>query len=479
MSLEKSKIERVQQIWQAYVDSGKTFVNASKEYTQEELDQARRDTIPEVLEWLNRFLNSDVQLEEFKTVLDGINKRNRLWGFQGINGQMFFNILTKNSIAGDHLEEFDQLLKTSLPVPSNLDKAKSTIEKFERYTKSLGKYSADARGAPKVGSIPFFLSYFWQMQQPEKYPVYYTSMVNVLRELDIWTPSGEVAQDYLSFFELNHEMISNLSKDAGRQLHPWDVEHAFWLHGQLQAEKEFEAKEAILPIQKTKKSEDKKSTVSVLPESYIPPVVSILPKLAANDPEWAEICKQSGRAIEKVFEERLAVLFRMLGYETQLLGQGHGRVPDGVAISQEYRYAIIFDAKARQDAYTMGTDERAIREYIASQGERLRRQGMRNLYFMVISSSFTGNHDDAIRSMKIDTNVNEVLLVEVKSLLAMLEGKLRNPAVSIGPDGIQRLLASSGLLTEAEVENFWRYKYGWKYTPLEQHLKEFPVNSEM
>jgi hypothetical protein len=102
----------------------------------------------------------------------------------------------------------------------------------------------------------------------------------------------------------------------------------------------------------------------------------------------------------------------------------------------------------------MGTDERAIREYIAIQGDRLRKQGIRNLYFMVISSAFTGNHDDAIRTLKIDTNVNEVLLVEVKSLLAMLEGKLRNPNVSFGPDGIQKLLASSGLLTEADVREF-------------------------
>lgn len=128
-----------------------------------------------------------------------------------------------------------------------------------------------------------------------------------------------------------------------------------------------------------------------------------------------------------------------------------GRTEGGI---DELRYAIIYDAKDRQNAYTLGTDERAIREYIAVQGDRLRRQGMRNLYFMVISSAFTGEHDDAIRSLKIDTNVNEVLLVEVKSLLAMLEGKLRNPNVSLGPDGIQRLLAASGVLTESDLREF-------------------------
>ena len=191
-----------------------------------------------------------------------------------------------------------------------------------------------------------------------------------------------------------------------------------------------------------------------LPESYIPPIVSILPRLAVNDPVLSLICRDSGRAIEKVFEERLAILFGMLGFETELLGQGHGRVPDGVAVSEEFRYAIIYDAKVRQQPYTMGVDERAIREYIVGQGERLRRRGIRNLYFMIISSAFTGDHDDAIRGMKIETNVSEVLLVEVRSLLVMLEGKLRNPTIDLGPDGIQRLLAFCGILTESSVREF-------------------------
>jgi len=453
MSLNKSQTERVQQVWQVYLSNGEKFVNASKEYAHQELDQHRRDTIPEILEWINRFLQGSVPIEEFKTVIDGINKRNRLWGFQGINGQMFFNMLTKNSISGNRLEEFSSLLKKSFPVPASLSDAKNIIKSFESFTKDLAQYSADRRGAPKVGSITFFLSYFWQIQQPEKYPVFYTSMVDVLSELDIWLPSGSVAEDYLAFYELNHEMLGILTSQAKRQLHLWDVEHAFWFHKQLQTQ-------SLNPVIINPPTIPANPIVSIeltadeLSEGYIPPIVSTLARLAANDEKLAEMYKNSGRAIEKVFEEKLAVLFKMLGYETQLLGQGQGRVPDGVAVSQEFRYAIIYDAKVRQKPYTMGTDERAIREYIASQGEKLRRQGMRNLYFMIISSAFTGNHDDAIRSLKIETNVNEVLLVEVKSLLAMLEGKLRNPNVSFGPDGIQRLLASSGLLKEGDVREF-------------------------
>jgi len=449
MNLTNQQIEIALRVWQNYVEKGEKFLNASQEYTQQDLDQRRREIIPEVLDWMNRFLSGEVPLEEFKTVNDGINKRNRLWGFQAINGQMFFNVLTKISIAANQREELVALLKRAILKPLSIDRAKEIIEEFSKYVRTLGKFSQDLRGAPKVGSIPFFLSYFWQIQAPEEYPIYYSSMVNALRDVDLWSPIGNVAEDYYTYFHLEYELRAILSEKAGRELHLWDVEHAFWFHMQsrIQEEPDKPTVPAVSPC-------TSEIFLDVLPESYIPPVVSVLPRLATNDTALSDICSKSGKTIEKVFEERLALLFGMLGFETELMGQGHGRVPDGVAVSDEFRYAIIYDAKVRQQAYTMGTDERAIREYIAGQGERLRKRGIKNLYFMVISSTFTGDHDDAIRGMKIETNVNEVLLVEVKALLVMLEGKLRNPAINLGPDGIQRLLAFSGILTESAVREF-------------------------
>ena len=450
MLLNEKQIESAITVWKEYISHGEKFLNASKEFTQQELDQRRRQTIPEVLNCLNRFLQGEIPLEEFKTVNDGINKRNRLWGFQAINGQMFFNVLTKNSLASGQMDVFSALLKNILTVPSSIDKAKILITEFAEFTRSLAPFSQDSRGAPKIGSIPFFLSYFWSIQAPDEYPIYYSSMVNTLRDVDIWTPSGSVADDYAAFYDLNHQLLDMLANEAGRQLTLWDVEHAFWFHMQTQIVVEETTAEPETPISRA----EEKIAEGDLPDSYIPPIISILPRLANNDEALSQICNRSGKTIEKVFEERLAILFDMIGYRTELLGQGHGRVPDGIAICEEFRYAIIYDAKVRQQVYTMGTDERAIREYISVQGEKLRKRGMRNLYFMIISSSFSGDHDDTVRSLKIDMNVNEILLVEVKALLAMLEGKLRNPDVSLGSEGIQRLLASSGVLTESEVREF-------------------------
>jgi hypothetical protein len=37
----------------------------------------------------SNYLPGHITLAEFKTKVDGINKRNELWGFRGIKGQMW------------------------------------------------------------------------------------------------------------------------------------------------------------------------------------------------------------------------------------------------------------------------------------------------------------------------------------------------------------------------------------------------------
>ncbi len=77
---------------------------------------------------------------------------------------------------------------------------------------------------------------------------------------------------------------------------------------------------------------------------------------------------------------------------------------------------------------------------------------LRNIYYVIISSSFADDYDDAIRSIKMDTDVNEVILLEAEALVLMVEAKLRAPLdLTLGPDGLQILWASSGVLTAEAV----------------------------
>jgi hypothetical protein len=167
-----------------------------------------------------------------------------------------------------------------------------------------------------------------------------------------------------------------------------------------------------------------------------------------------EAAKASGTSIVKAFEKSIYAAFTILGYETKLLGQGMGRVPDGLALEQDYSYAILWDAKIRESGYSMGTDDRTIREYVMSQSREFkRRRSLRNIYYVVVSSAFNDDYDDLIRSLKMETDTNEVCLLEAAALVAMVDTKLRNPlGLSLGPDGLQRLFSSSGIVTTDDVQ---------------------------
>jgi hypothetical protein len=63
--------------------------------------------------------------------------------------------------------------------------------------------------------------------------------------------------------------------------------------------------------------------------------------------------------------------------------------------------------------------------------------------------------DDAISSMKMETEVSEVVLLTADALVAIVDAKLRSPLqVTLGPDGIQRLFTSSGVLTADMVREY-------------------------
>lgn len=454
MNLTSDQINKTFQVWNYYIENGNDFLNKSGEYTDQELDRKRYDLIPKIKDLIIKFLSGELEIGAFKTQLDSINKKNRLWGFMAINGQMFFNMVVKTSQKANKSSELIRLLKKIIIVPPSMAVAKKSIEEFEVFVRDLGQYSTDLRGAPKIGSIPYFLSYFWQIQNPEIYPVYYTSMVQAFQNLEIWTPNKTIAENYGDFYELNHLIIEKINQKYSLNIKLWNLEHAFWLHFQTLNQQNPKPEITDTPIDGHVQTQQVLGQNLTLPESYIPPVISILPQLSINDPDMVQICQQKGKAIEKVFEERLSILFEILGYESSLLGQGHGRVPDGVVISEEYHYAIIFDAKVRQNGYSMGTDDRAIREYITNQSEPLRRRGIRNIYFLIISNKFNGNNEAAIRRIKIETHVNEVILAEVEALLAMVDRKLRDSMITLGPEGLQGLLAFSGVLTKNSVIDF-------------------------
>lgn len=438
----------------------RTYLNAQKGVNEKtdwdieaEADQQRITVIESTLKpLLRQFLAGKVVLQEFKSQVDGINKRNEYWGFSGIKGQMFFNMLFKTA---DNLNELDQELKAAIAVPDNEDIAASRIRTFASFAKRLGEQHLEAGGTkhsrPKLSSTPFFLSYFWQIQARDIWPVYYTNSVKVMTDLNLWQPTSDLARDYIDYKHIHEELVGAFSEASGKRFDLYQVEHVFWLKGGNPMGEIKPLRADTLP---SPRGQSAPAVDEELPDSYVPPIVSALPSMAIGNDELTQAAKRAGTSIERAFEKSINAAFTILGYDTQLLGQGQGRVPDGIATDMDDSYAIIWDAKVRREGYSVGTDDRTIREYIDTQSRELKRKGkLRNIYYIVISSKFDDDYDDAVRTLKMETHVSEVILLAAETLVALVDAKLRDPTeFSLGPDGVQRIFTVSGIVTPQTVQ---------------------------
>ncbi len=425
----------------------------------QDFDRKRRTLIEQDLfPLVSAFLKSEIRLAEFKSRVDSINKKNELWGFKGIKGQMFFNMLFNAAVDE---EECAQEIQSAIALPESNQIASSRIKTFTSYVKRVGDDVVESGQSkhrrPKAGSVPYFLSYFWQIQDPINWPIYYTSSVQAMIDLNIWQLSDDVAADYVAFKQIQFELIPIFTSESNKQFDLYGVEHVFWFKSKhpFASKRVRTGGQDIIDEEINLESETVPSG-GLLPESYIPPVVSVLPAMARRDPVVEAAAKKSGTNLDRAFEKCVDAAFTILGYETKLLGQGQGRVPDGIALAQDDSYAMLWDGKTRSGSYMIGTDNRTISEYITTQSRELkRRRSYRNIYYVLVSHCFGDDFDDLIRTIKMETDVNEVVLLEAEALVAMVDKKIRSPLeTTLGPDGIQRLFSNSGILSADDVREY-------------------------
>src|SRR5882757_1017726 len=86
--------QEITRIWNTYIEANKQVLD-TKGRVINDIDVQRATAIEEIKEMMNALFSSKVNISEFKTSLDGYNKRNNLWGFTAAKGQMFFNQLVK------------------------------------------------------------------------------------------------------------------------------------------------------------------------------------------------------------------------------------------------------------------------------------------------------------------------------------------------------------------------------------------------
>mgnify|MGYP000856631399 CR=1 FL=1 len=419
--IEKDKIEKVKKIWNDYISSDQMVLD-TKGNELPNIDKLRLEAIKSLTEIVQQFDKGELSIGEFKTSVDSFNKRNNLWGFTAIKGQFFFNQLTKN-LDDSGIDKVQELLKETISEPRDIKEALVKIEKLEKYCQNLYSKAKDKRLVPNPKSVGYFLSYFWQVADNDKWPIYYTASIQALEDIKMWQEKPLQRDNYEQFFLLNEEIKKFLSDLTKKQISNWDVEHAFW-HFRGNPNKKAENKKTIKitePAKLEQKQEDKKLIVSASfnLSDYIIPKVAKLVELGNSIDKSAT---QKGYEFERIVAE----VFEQLDFEVDTLGQGTGRNPDAIVKFREENTAFIVDAKAYNSGYSLGTDDRAIREYINHYCPKLKKEGYQKIGFIIVSNEFKTNFDNFINEITWNTEIKRFILLTSEALLYLLAFKTKN-----------------------------------------------------
>jgi hypothetical protein len=184
---------------------------------------------------------------------------------------------------------------------------------------------------------------------------------------------------------------------------------------------------------------------------FIPPVLSDLEKLASGDPEIHDRYRKLGQSPENALERLVWIAFRMLGYEVEELGHmtPGERTPDGIAYAKRDHYAMLLDSKVGSDGYSMGTDDRALIEYITTQAPRLESEGIDSIYFCIISSRFKGDNQPAVLRIRRETRAKNITFLRSGMLLRLVELKIQNPRITLA--NLHAIFLRSELIEEVDI----------------------------
>lgn len=176
---------------------------------------------------------------------------------------------------------------------------------------------------------------------------------------------------------------------------------------------------------------------------FVPPACADLVTLSLNRSPTSAV---SQGVPSSEFEKQCAVAFQMLGFTVKPYGQGRGRNADCIAIADREHYAVIVDAKARENGYELGTGDRTFLEYVTQHTAQLQSAGVERCYLAVVSSSFRSADAPALRKTLsgIGNGFIGFVFLEAGALLRMVSNKLQSDdRSSLG--GLEHVFHTNGI----------------------------------
>ena len=163
-----------------------------------EFDEKRASSIKELKSLIEDFIYKKITLKEFKERSGLMCRKFPYWGFKGFSGQMQLNQYVKN--IDDKQKE--NVLREALIVPGNEHEVVERIDSIFDYITELRKQLNYPKGFPWPSQI-FMLTYFWEIQIPEEWPIYYDASKKVLSNIGFdFSASDSHGKNYLEFTEV-------------------------------------------------------------------------------------------------------------------------------------------------------------------------------------------------------------------------------------------------------------------------------------
>ncbi|MFB6245478.1 MAG: hypothetical protein ABEJ03_03990 [Candidatus Nanohaloarchaea archaeon] len=379
---------------------------------RQDLHRKRRELAEKkILPLIRDFRNEEISLSKFKSSIDGVNKQNNYWGFTGLSGMMFFNEISRFS-------QMEEEIRESIQPPKNLDEASRIINDFSQKVSNLDPEGVeDAKRTPLAKSTVFFLSYFWALQEPKRFPMAHKSARRILnKHTDFEEEQNNHGELYKEFNKKLDQLIEKYNIEVN-----WSYEKVNGILYKIDDEEKKEEKEEA---EKAVEKDDKGY------REYIPPIVEDFPKIARGEKEMK---RKYDVNLPLLMEQKAVKIFELLGFAVDdELGQGSGREPDGLAINLREGLAIMWDTKKRENGgYSVGSsEERKIREYIDSYKRTLKQDyGIERVYYVLISSGFSStDFDTDIR----DKNplIGNLNFIDAQTLIEILGFKIKYPKVT-------------------------------------------------
>ena len=212
--------------------------------------RAREKNIFRTEEKIKKFIYSKISLKKLKTGIAKLSeeelkiKKKRvtsIWGADGPKGMLFFNLIINYS-SKDKLNDLDKLLKNCFSVPNNINEAATKIDLFSIHLETISdsitpekikesKYPDKSWKYIKMFINPTystaFIPVFWDMQELDKFPIYYTSCEKVIKKLDekdnYYSRFNSPGENYRLFYEFNLDLKKLLKKEYKKNLSFSDI----------------------------------------------------------------------------------------------------------------------------------------------------------------------------------------------------------------------------------------------------------------